>query len=73
MGVRGVAAKLTAMADFVGTLGRHEIEIVPCHAFGRNKYAALSLPFPAVEQYTPEALQRVRERFARHGLSTVIV
>lgn len=72
-GLNDSEENITAMADFFGTFGHHEIEIMPCHAFGRNKYAALSLPFPAVEQYTPEALQRVRERFARHGLSTVIV
>ncbi|HJD96948.1 glycyl-radical enzyme activating protein [Mailhella massiliensis] len=72
-GLNDSEENIAAMADFFGKFGRSEIEIMPCHAFGRNKYAALSLPFPAVGQYTPEALQHVRERFAGHGLSTVIV
>ena len=33
---------------------------------------ALGRELPPVRQYTPEELARVRERFARHGLSTVI-
>lgn len=63
---------LAAMAEFFGRYGRSEIEIMPCHAFGRNKYQALGKPLPPVEQYTPEALRAVRERFARHGLSTIV-
>ena len=61
------------MAEFFGRYGRSEIEIMPCHAFGKNKYQALGKPLPPVEQYTPEALRTVRERFERHGLSTVVV
>lgn len=64
---------LAAMAEFFGRYGRSEIEIMPCHAFGRNKYQALDKPLPPVGQYTPEALREVRERFERHGLSTVVV
>lgn len=63
---------LAAMAEFFGRYGRFNIEIMPCHAFGRNKYQALGRPMPAVEQYTPAALREVRERFARHGLSTIV-
>ena len=44
---------------------------MPCHAFGKSKYQALGKPLPPVEQYTPEALREVRERFRRHGLSTL--
>ena len=72
-GLNDSEENLAAMAEFLGRFGRREIEIMPCHAFGRNKYAALGLPFPAVAQYRPEELAAVRGRFSRHGLSTVIV
>lgn len=71
-GLNDSEENIAAMAEFLGRFGRREIEIMPCHAFGRNKYAALGLPFPAVGQYLPEDLSAVRGRFSRHGLSTVI-
>ncbi len=64
---------LAAMAAFFAPFGRKEIEIMPCHAFGRNKYAALGKPQPAVRQYRPEELREVQARFMRHGLSAIIV
>lgn len=64
---------LAAMAEFFGEFGREEIEVMPCHAFGRNKYVALGKPVPAVSQYTPEELKIVLDRFARHGLKPVMV
>lgn len=63
---------LAAMADFFLPRGKSEIEIMPCHFFGRNKYVALAKPLPNVRQYTPEELKEVQERFARHGFSTLI-
>lgn len=63
---------LAAMAEFFRPYGRSEIEIMPCHAFGRNKYVALGKPQPPVRQYAPEELKEVQERFVRHGLSTII-
>ena len=50
-----------------------QVEIMPCHAFGKSKYAALGKPYPNVQQYTPEGLKAAEERFARHGLVPVIV
>lgn len=64
---------LAAMADFFRPHGRREIEVMPCHAFGRNKYLALGRPLPAVEQYAPEQLKETLARFERHGLTTLIV
>lgn len=64
---------LAAMAAFLGRFDRHEVEIMPCHAFGRSKYAALGKPYPPVRQYAPEELETVKERFARLGLVPVIV
>ena len=64
---------LATMAAFLGRFGRKQVEIMPCHAFGKSKYAALGKPYPDVQQYTPEGLKAAEERFARHGLVPVIV
>jgi len=64
---------LAAMAKFFKEFDQEEIEIMPCHVFGRNKYAALGKSLPMSDQYTPEELQVVLERFAAHGLKPVIV
>jgi len=62
-----------AMADFLKEFDRDEVEIMPCHAFGRNKYAALGREYLMSEEYTPEQLEVVLERFSNHGLKIVIV
>ncbi|NJB69149.1 pyruvate formate lyase activating enzyme [Desulfobaculum xiamenense] len=64
---------IAAMAAFFAEFGRNEIEVMPCHAFGRNKYVALGKPLPAVSQYAPEELKVVWDRFAKHGLTPVLV
>jgi len=64
---------IAAMAEFFKEFDRNEIEIMPCHAFGKSKYLALGKSLPEVSQYTPEQLKVVLERFARHGLNPVIV
>jgi pyruvate formate lyase activating enzyme len=63
---------VAAMAAFFLPFHHAEIEIMPCHTFGHNKYRALGRELPPVRQYSPEELARVRGRFSRHGLSTVI-
>lgn len=72
-GLNDTEENLSMMADFFGRFDRHEIEIMPCHFFGRNKYCALDLPLPSVRQYTPEELKSVEERFRHYGLEPVIV
>ncbi|HMM38215.1 MAG TPA: glycyl-radical enzyme activating protein [Desulfovibrio sp.] len=72
-GLNDTEENLAAMADFFGEFHRHEIEIMPCHFFGRNKYLALNLSMPPLRQYTPEELRAVEERFGRYGLKPVIV
>ncbi len=64
---------LGAMAEFLRVFDRREIEVMPCHAFGKSKYSALQMPLPEVSQYTPEQLNVVLERFERHGLTPVMV
>ena len=72
-GLNDSDGNIAAMAAFFKPFGRDEIEIMPCHAFGRSKYVALGKPLPVVSQYAPEELQVVQERFAAHGLSPVMV
>ena len=64
---------LAAMAAFLGNFGRNSVEVIPCHAFGRNKYAALGRPVPGLPEYTNEELQTVLKRFANHGLIPIII
>lgn len=63
---------IAAMADFLGRYHRTDVDIMPCHTFGHNKYLALDRPLPAVSQYTPEELDEVKKRFARYGLNPVL-
>lgn len=62
-----------AMADFFKEFNRTEIEIMPCHAFGRSKYAALGWEYRMSGEYSSRQLETVRQRFADHGLVPVIV
>jgi len=64
---------LAEMAKFLKAYGKEDVDVMPCHAFGRNKYVALNLPIPPVRSYTPEELQDVLQRFANVGLKTHIV
>ncbi|AAS96744.1 glycyl-radical enzyme activating protein [Nitratidesulfovibrio vulgaris] len=66
-------ANLSALAALLGEFGRDKVEVMPCHAFGWNKYVALGLPAPDMPQYTPEQLSAVLDRFAKHGLVPVMV
>lgn len=72
-GMNDTEENIAAMAEFFREFDRTEIEIMPCHAFGKSKYFALDKPLPEVEQYTPEQLNGVLEIFARHGLKPVMV
>ncbi|MEG2172845.1 MAG: glycyl-radical enzyme activating protein [Desulfovibrionaceae bacterium] len=73
LGLNDSDDNLAAMAKFFGAFGRNELEVMPCHAFGGNKYTALGRAQPAVGQYRPEELKKVLARFAQHGLSPIIV
>ena len=63
---------IAAMANFLCQFGKKEVDVLPCHAFGRNKYRALRQEPPTLEAYEPEALSRVLERFSRAGLKASI-
>lgn len=64
---------IAAIAALLGRYGVSHADVLPCHAFGGNKYEALDLQRPGVPEYTPERLHAVLERFAAHGLETEIV
>ena len=64
---------IAAMAEFLKGYGRDKVEVMPCHAFGRNKYAALGWKYKMDREYTPEQLDVVFKRFADHGLKTEII
>ena len=60
------------LAEFLRPYGKHEVDVLPCHAFGASKYDALNIPRPAMTAYAPDALKTVLERFARNGLDVTI-
>ena len=64
---------IAAVAALLGRYGVRSVDILPCHALGSSKYAALGLPSPTVQCYTPHELHHVLERFAAHGLEVDIV
>lgn len=63
---------IRAMAAFLQECGMDRVDILPYHAFGRNKYAALLQQYPQLEAYTPSSLQEVLHRFALYGLTATV-
>lgn len=72
-GLNDAEENIAAMAALLLPYGKDSVDVMPCHAFGRNKYLALGRPLPPVEQYRPEQLKDVLARFERHGLTPIIV
>lgn len=64
---------IEAMSALLLPYGVENVEVIPCHTFGKSKYDALYLPRPEMKPYKPEDLQKVLERFADAGLSVEIV
>lgn len=63
---------IAAMAEFLQPYNHRKIDVLPCHAFGRSKYAALGLEPPRMRAYDPEALKEVLALFEKNGLEAVI-
>lgn len=64
---------IDGLAAFVAGLRTVErLEVLPFHKLGAPKYARLGIPFPLDHTPTPDErlVRRVRERFARHGVTT---
>ena len=60
---------IAALAALLRQYNRSDVDVLPCHAFGRSKYAALGWETPSMEAYKPAKLQEALERFTRHGLN----
>lgn len=62
-----VPATLVAGLDAV-----ERVEVLPFHELGAPMYAALEIPFPLEDVPTPDhaLVDRVRDQFASHGLTT---
>jgi pyruvate formate lyase activating enzyme len=61
------------LASFVSTLRNVErLDVLPFHKLGAAKYAALGIPFPLEHTAPPshELIQRVRDQFSAHGITT---
>jgi pyruvate formate lyase activating enzyme len=64
-------AEVDAVAEFVATLPNVErVDVLPFHKLGAPKYDSLGIPFPLADNPvpSPELVDAVRERFARHEL-----
>ncbi len=64
---------ISAVASLLERYGLRHVDVLPCHSFGGRKYEALSLQQPGIQEYTPDELRGVLERFAAQGLETEIV
>lgn len=64
---------IAALAAFLSEFGQSHVEVMPCHAFGRNKYKALGWPYRMDKAYTPEALADALQRFEANGLTVQVV
>ncbi|MEQ4304692.1 pyruvate formate-lyase-activating protein [Plantactinospora sp. B6F1] len=73
-GLTDAPANVDAVARHAAALSTVErIEVLPFHRLGAAKYAALGLRFPlaATSPPSPELLERVRDQFRAHGLTTL--
>lgn len=64
---------IAAMSDFLRRFGCDNVDVMPCHFFGRSKYLALRRLTPNIQKYGPEELRAVLERFSRHGLKVTLI
>jgi pyruvate formate lyase activating enzyme len=61
-----------AMAAFLREFKVRDVDVMPYHAFGRNKYAALCREYPKLQAYETWQLRETLERFSRHGLKAIV-
>ncbi|MCL1939490.1 MAG: glycyl-radical enzyme activating protein [Desulfovibrionaceae bacterium] len=71
-GLNDSEENIAALAEFLRPFRHMNVDVLPYHAFGRNKYAALNLEQPTMETYAPEALKAVLALFEKHGLKAEI-
>lgn len=64
---------IAALAALLNEYGVHEVDVLPCHQFGKSKYEALRLPAPEMAAYAPDKLKEALARFEQHGLKVTVV
>ncbi len=64
------ATNISAMISFIQSTGRNEINILPGHHLGREKYALLGMPYYTENFQDPgqEILQDIKARFDESGI-----
>ena len=72
-GLNDSEENIAAVAAFLLPFQVHQVDVLPCHSYGRNKYEALHKTPPELHEYRPEELNKVIVRFSTHGLETEIV
>lgn len=65
------AASVAALAGFLAEAGLRRVEVMPYHAFGRSKYAALEMPFASYER-PPRDPAAVIETLRRAGVEAML-
>ncbi len=71
-GLNDAPENLEPLADFVAMLGNvARVDVLPFHALGAAKYAAMGLPFPLADRAAPtaEQAQAARAVFRSRGLT----
>ena len=64
---------IATIAEFLRPFGVHQVDVLPCHSYGRNKYEALHRQIPGLSEYRPAQLNAALARFAAHCLKTEII
>jgi pyruvate formate lyase activating enzyme len=72
-GLNDTGKNIRAMAALLREYGVADVDVLPYHAFGRNKYAALRMGYPELAAYEEGKLRDALDRFASHGLKAEIV
>ncbi len=71
-GLNDSEENIAAMSAFLKPYTHMNVDVLPCHAFGRNKYAALRLSRPVMVAYAPEVLKEVISTFEKYGLKATV-
>lgn len=56
------------LAKLMNKYNKYEVDIMPYHNFGQNKYNALQRSLPTMQPYEPNELEAVLAKFTQHGL-----
>ena len=72
-GLNDTNENIIALSNILVKYNINQVDILPCHFFGRNKYEALGRSHPPVREYSPSELQLVMKKFIIHGLHPVLV